>query len=74
MAHFFPIKEYSFTVPQTDWEDLNNGKLDYQLYAKSALYKEVNYQDKVYFYSSSFLSKSHILIFQNGEKWLRKWG
>lgn len=72
MAHFFPIKEYSFTVPHTDWDKLNNGKLDHQLYAKSALLKEVNFQDKVYFYSSSFLSKSPILIFQNGEKELRQ--
>ena len=79
----YPPREFFFSVPKEDWDKLNNGLLDHQLYAKGNLLKEVNLQDKVHF-STSIISKiwndpinfyknikSDILIFQNGEKWLK---
>ena len=79
-----PAKEYFFTVPQDHWDKLNQGKIDHQLYAKGYLLKEVNQQDKVHFSTSinskiwlkptSFFNKNPfpILIFHNGEKWLKE--
>lgn len=73
-------EEYFFTIPFEDWKKLKSGLYDYQLYAKSKLKTEVNYNDKVHFSSLNnyswikipfYNTSSSVITFHNGEKWLK---